>query len=300
MPNESLLQSPAAAYQTALRAEFSRRSAAHIAEIERIRTTFVAGPAPVVLLANGDSWFDYPVDNTDIVHQLNGLLGLRQPPKIYSVAVAGNTTLESMGLERQQAIWQAINEPYKYGKFEGILYSGGGDDIAGDAFWMWLNGAANAGPAASDCLNDRFEACIALVIKSYEALVSQRDRLLHGVPIFTHVYDFAIPDGAKVHCGPLTFGPWMKPGFDYQGYPAPSPTQLRTTQVVEAAIRRFDKALRAWGGKQDKFFVVDTWRAVPPDGWANELHPKPPGFAALANRFLDAMKLWPPFRGRIG
>src|SRR5215469_7960410 len=137
---------PIRAYVTALNAELSRRIEDHqraIAEHVALGS-FKKDNPPVVLLANGDSWFDYPfgdgipLNYSDVIAQLTKHMGLYQPPIILNVANAGDTTLQSMGLARQQLIAKLLRDP-KNGPIEGILYSGGGDDIAGDQFLLWLS-----------------------------------------------------------------------------------------------------------------------------------------------------------------
>jgi hypothetical protein len=56
------------------------------------------------------------------------------------------------------------------------------------------------------------------------------------------------------------------------------------------------------GKKTNNFMFVDTRNTIKrdpsfPNGWANEIHPFPVGFFALANKFLSALRT--KFLGRI-
>src|SRR5580700_4355474 len=72
-------------------------------------------PEPLVLLAHGDSWFDYPLkgndltlSSTDIIAQLQAM-GAPQP-LILNISHYGDATTEEMSLTRQQRIIQAIED----------------------------------------------------------------------------------------------------------------------------------------------------------------------------------------------
>jgi hypothetical protein len=300
---------PIRAYVDAVNTELDRRTRHHQALIARHRSTgsFDKERPPVVLLANGDSWFDYPlggtvpfVDCTDIIAQLTGGLGLEQPPIILDLAVAGDTTLQSMGLDRQQRIEDAVNDP-KNGKFEGILYSGGGDDIAGDQFLLWLrrltdpnvNGDQSMGYNA---LEARFETCLDLIEGVYDALVDQRKNLSLDVPIFIHNYDFPVPNGVRACPG---IGPWLSPGFAHQGWPVGTDKKSQATIIISYALLRFAERLSNFQGRHNDVVYIQTQGTIKDQahGWDNELHPKPEGFKLIAGKFLFVLQQ--TFKGRI-
>src|SRR5215510_16029948 len=103
------------------------------------------------LLAQGDSWFDYPpgTDLIDCLHQNHG-------HEIVNIAVAGSTLndeaygpvpRELFGLPVGQAqsddpsrIAELVNR-IQEDKPEALLVSAGGNDVAGDEFFSFLNNA---------------------------------------------------------------------------------------------------------------------------------------------------------------
>ena len=95
-------------------------------------------PSPLILLAHGDSWFDYPltgnglpIAQTDIIAQLDNIGDLA--PAILNISHYGDATTQEMSLPKQQRLLASLQDPANWGttgKPGAILFSGGGDDIA--------------------------------------------------------------------------------------------------------------------------------------------------------------------------
>jgi hypothetical protein len=119
-----------------------------------------------------------------------------------------------MSWPKQQKMITALQDNSNWlesGKPDAILFSGGGNDVAGDQFCVFLD---YANPAPGGLNETRFEEALGMVKASYQDLFSFRDRFANGVPIFGHCYDFPIPNGAH----PICAGPWLKPSLDFCGY----------------------------------------------------------------------------------
>jgi hypothetical protein len=99
------------------------------------------------MLAHGDSWFDYPLDgnnisfgDTDVIAQLRTMGNLN--PIILNISHYGESSTDEMSWPKQQRLIDALQNPDNWletGKPDAILFSGGGDDIAGDQFCVFLN-----------------------------------------------------------------------------------------------------------------------------------------------------------------
>lgn len=295
----------------AVRADLDGRTRRHQQAVARIKAARAAlaatgaplPPEPLVMLAHGDSWFNYPLTGnglpyryTDIIAQLRSL-GTTNPV-IHNLSHFGDATTEEMSLPKQELMIQALQDPNNWlssGKPDAILLSGGGDDIAGNQFCIYLDFA----PAASGGLNaDRFQGVLDMVNASYRDLFAFRDHFALGVPVFAHCYDFPIPNGKAPYCA----GPWLKPSLDFCGW-----NTTEGTAILRRALIDFKNMLTVLAGNPhdptdpnnaDIFTLVDTQGVIDPtNGWANELHPKPNGFVSLARKFVDALRL--KFPGRI-
>ena len=165
--------------------------------------------------------------------------------------------------------------------------SGGGNDIAGDRFCIYLDPNT---PGASGLDAKRFAGVLDSVEASYGALFALRDRHAPGVPIFAHDYDFPIPNGVHPICG----GPWLKPSLVFQGW-----TDISAgAAIVRTALLAFRDRLRALAADpSNRFHLIDTQGTLSAADWANELHPHSAGFAAVAEKFAAALAA--EFPGRI-
>ena len=282
--------------------EIADRTKAHQAKISRLKTaistrTALAAPAPIqplVMLAHGDSWFDYPLDgnspsftHTDVTVQLQSMGTIN--PHILNLSQWGDATTAEMCLPKQQKMIAALGDPSNWiGTLpDAILFSGGGNDIAGDQFCIFLDYAATS-PTGLD--TTRFQEALGTVEASYKDLFAFRDRYAPKVPIFGHCYDFPIPNGRGA-CPNV--GPWLQPSLIFCGC-------NDTTQgaaIVKQALKEFRALLVSLAGvSTNNFFLVDTQLTLDPADWANELHPYPPGFQKIATKFVTSLRAQFPNR----
>jgi hypothetical protein len=285
--------------------EIARRTQIHQATIARLKVgraglaargvAAAAAPQPLVMLSQGDSWFDYPLSgnsvsltSTDIIAQLTSMGAIN--PVIMNTAHFGDATTVEMSLPKQERMIAALQDPSNWvnGKPDAILFSGGGDDIAGDQFCIFLD---NAGPGATGLSAARFQGVLDSVQASYLDLFVFRDKYAPGVPIFAHCYDNPIPNGTH----PVCAGPWLKPSLDYCGW-----NVTQGTAILVQAITDFKAMLATLANNSaNNFTLVDTQGVLSPGDWANELHPYPSGFQKLAAKYVDALRAHPRFQGRI-
>ena len=100
--------------------------------------------APLNLLAEGDSWFDYPLFRDTI----GWIKAAGKPvPEILSLAHHGDAAVDMLGVAQRQRIIENLRDR-RNGAFDALLFSGGGNDIAGDRFCLWvLKFVAGSDPA---------------------------------------------------------------------------------------------------------------------------------------------------------
>jgi hypothetical protein len=260
----------------------------------RMRAMAAAPTVPLALLAHGDSWFDYPLSgnnpglsHTDVTVQLGSMGNVN--PYVLNISQWGDATTAEMSWPRQQRMITALQDPanwFSSGEPDAILFSGGGNDIAGDQFCIFLDYATFSAAGLNAI---RFQDALGMVESSYLDLFAFRDRYAPGVPIFGHCYDFPIPNG--VH--PICAGPWLKPALDFCGYDL-----TQGTAIVRQALVDFKNRLMTLSSNAaNDFVLVDTQGSLQAADWANELHPYRQGFATIAGKFVDALRV--RFPGRI-
>jgi hypothetical protein len=284
-------------------ADIADRIAVHKARISALRlarSSLMSRGAgalsePLVMLALGDSWFDYPLYgngplplDTDVIAQMRSLGSIN--PVILNVSHFGDATTDELSLPKQERLVSALADPDNWlsqGKPNAILFSGGGNDIAGDRFCIYLD-YNTAGSTGLD--QQRLTGVLASVEASYLDLFGFRDQYAPGVPIFAHDYDFPIPNG--VH--PICAGPWLKPSLVFRGWTGVTDG----ARIIRNALLEFKAVLvKLAGNAANNFHLVDTQGTLSAGDWANELHPNPAGFESVAAKMVSALA--GQFPGRI-
>jgi hypothetical protein len=287
--------------QDSINEEIAQRTKIHQAKLARLKTArtslkaagVAVAPAPLVMLAHGDSWFDYPLSgnslslrSTDVIAQLESLGTIN--PVVLNLSHHGDATTDEMSLPKQQRMIESLQDPANWpesGKPDAILFSGGGNDIAGEQFCIFLDFAT---PGATGLDAARFEKVLGLVEAAYLDLFTFRDRYAPGVPVFGHGYDFPIPNGVHPDC----VGPWLKPALDYCGW-----NLMQGTAILHEVLAEFKNLLvRLAANPANNFVFVDTQGLLTSDDWANELHPYPSGFKVIARKFVDILRVQFPDR----
>lgn len=248
-----------------------------------------AGFPPLQILAEGDSWFDYPAFfRGGIIPRLARRLGV----PILNLAKAGDEVRFMMGVEERTLLTRQLRDGCPAGgPWDVLLFSGGGNDIVDNPMALWIRDFDPAVPPAALVDGPRFTAALTLVKAGYEDLIALRDRLSPTTQLVFHGYDFAIPDGRGV-C--RLFGPWLKPTFDLRGFPDIAAGQA----VVRAMLLQFAAMLTALATRPGVTFVNGQGTLAPQTAsWDNELHPSAAGFDAFADLF--AARLRALFPGRV-
>jgi lysophospholipase L1-like esterase len=250
-----------------------------------------------VLVAEGDSWFDYPFH--DVLEELED----RHAYDIESVAHHGDP-IEEMAYSGNQLeeLTRRIEKVLRRGVTpKAILLSGGGNDVAGTEFGMLLNHARSAISGLNlsvvdGVINQRIRTAYITILSAVTQICqSKAGRVL---PILIHGYDYPVPDGRGFlgGWGPLP-GPWLEPGFREKGF---DDLQQRIT-IAHDLIERFNvmvQEIPTLTGLEHVRFVDlrNTLRtdARYKDWWANELHPTETGFHAVAEKFAAVLAALPP------
>jgi hypothetical protein len=189
-----------------------------------------------------------------------------------------------LGVEQRERLEKHLSD--KRLDFNVLLFSGGGNDISGEQFVLWIKDRQSVGGDPRRAINDRaFESMLDVIQAGYEELIAIRDRVAAATPnrsitLFLHAYDFARPTGKDV-CG---IGPWLKPSLDYRGWT----DKAEARQVVQLALTRFRTRLDMLA--RPDVIIVPTQGTLGDNEWNDELHPSERGFEKIAAVFYDAMQ----------
>jgi lysophospholipase L1-like esterase len=259
----------------------------------RAAATLGTFAAVATLIAEGDSWFDYPLhDVLDMLEDAHGY-------DVESVAHKGDR-VEDMAFSPGQLLdfSRRLEKLLQRGTVpRAILLSGGGNDIAGTEFGMLLNHAASPIGGLNDdvvtgVIDKRAKIAYTTIISAISA-ISQK-HLGHPLPILIHGYAFPVPDGRGFLGGFGALpGPWLQPGFREKGFD----DLERNTGMMQTIIERFNDMLESVAAVFAHVHYVDLRHTLTNDAqykrhWANELHPTKAGFKLVAAEFaavLDAL-----------
>ncbi len=274
-----------------------------IADVDEFTATDKKAGESGLLLAQGDSWFDYPFYN--VLTNLRWKYGY----EIQSAATNGKW-LESMAHNPDQL--SALGELFKRAQVQGkkpraILLSGGGNDIAGQQLTVLLNHRAlldapyNDAPLddviVSQMLGRRLREDMVGLISAVKTLSA---RYFHDpeIPIFIHGYDHPVPDG-RGYLGGFWFlpGPWLQPSFDIKGYAHDTADRKRAVDAMASLIDDYNHVMQDVAEHSDLthvyyIHVLGTLRNDPANyekDWGNELHPTRNGFRSVAAVFAEAI-----------
>jgi hypothetical protein len=260
------------------------------------------GPYRGLLIAEGDSWFDYPFSDVldrlgdagyaveSVAHRGDNIEDMAHDPK----QVAGLTrAFEKLGRERKDP--------------KAILLSGGGNDIAGEEFRVLLNHRGSGLPAVNPqivdgIVNVRLRAAVACLM----GVLSELCRHHFGAsrPILIHGYDYPVPDGRGFWGGGSVLpGPWLEPGFRRKGHHPEHEEEARAvleanTTVMRELIDAYNAMLAALVPTLPNARYVDLRGTLASEleqnayrrSWADELHPTRHGFERVAGKLIVALE----------
>ncbi len=194
-----------------------KRQAREVLEMREAKPLLEAASLNGLLIAEGDSWFDYPFNS--VLGELENL-----SYEIESVAHKGDTA-EEMAYDPSQlaklaGLFEKLEQRDEVPR--AILLSGGGNDIAGNELSVVLNHKQSGLPAVNeDVANGVIIGRLRFAMASLISAVSELSRKSFGrtIPVLVHGYDYPVPDGRGYVGGFWVLpGPWLEPAFRQKGY----------------------------------------------------------------------------------
>ncbi len=241
------------------------------------------------IVAEGDSWFDY-LPGTDLIDCLRRHHGY----SIKNYADAGDT-LENMvyGTKFNKGSFQParptifkVLRKIERLKPKVFLFSGGGNDIAGDEFGSYLNHADTGLPPLRNeyiayMINHVFKKCCEDLIAKIANVSSKTHIIMHG-------YGHTVPTGKAVSFIGFRFaGPWLRPALTAKRILEPA----AQASTIEMMINAYNEMLKSLDEAYPNFHHVDLRSIIVADkDWVNELHLKNSAYARAADKISEAIE----------
>jgi hypothetical protein len=239
------------------------------------------------IVAEGDSWFDYPV-GLDILDHLKRDYRY----DIFKVAEAGDT-LDNMvyGTEfgsnfsrRMPPIETTLSAIERY-QPKVFLFSGGGNDIAGSELASYLNHKSSTLPVLRE---DYVQYVFSTVAKrTYKDLIKFVTEAKSDIHIISHGYGYATPDGRSVRIVGVRFaGPWLRPTLVRKNIIEAQEGR----DLMRSLIDRFNGMLQELENEIDNFHYIDLRPHISDGDWTNELHLYNQSYRRVAERFHEKIQ----------
>lgn len=237
-------------------------------------------PSRTLIVSEGDSWFQHPALMDTIDH-------LSLYYNIYSKGAAG----DSLRAYLQTGEWlEAFAEARALAKAAGsqeqprfLLLSGGGNDILGPQFSVFLRDGGQAGNRPSqpgEWLNERFHAELHQVMALYRQVLLRLQLDEPGVAAVLHGYDYVRP--LPHNAGGKS---WLGRPMSEKGLLAEEERQAVARYLIDA----FNQELEKVAAGAENAVWVDLRGAVQPWQWADEIHPNAEGYQMVAARISAAI-----------
>lgn len=233
-------------------------------------------PRPIIL-AEGDSWFEYPLFIKDTIDHLTSNY------TIFCMSGAGDELGQMVDAMEFVDIWRNLRDERKL-NVRAMLFSAGGNDIVGDEFGKFLRPFAN-GQAAKDCLDvNAWKAKLATLLDGYDRVFKAVRKLDPSLPILVHAYDYANPLPSQGLQIPPRDG-WLGEPMRKRGY-ADGPLQR---EIVKVLLEEVNVAFKSFEDKFPGVHFVDN-RGIVKGRWFDELHPTDDGFLDVAANFRATLR----------
>lgn len=233
---------------------------------------------PRTVLAEGDSWFNYPIGKSISFH-------IRTSPRfaLLNLAKFGDETGDMLSDKQKKRLIKALDwGPGPNQSYDAFIFSGGGNDMLGyGRFRHWIK-KYETGMKPEDVVNHtNLKVIFNYLEVKYRELIELRDEYSPTTRIYFNAYDFAQPTGKKA-CG---LGPWLRPALVENEVP-----ELLRAAVVQEVLMAYHQRIKRLENQIENLAVVNTQGTINPNEWANEIHPNNLGFKKIARKFITALE----------
>lgn len=262
-------------------------------EMLRESGKLLTASAPFNVIAQGDSWTRYPPGN-DLIESLRDTGYM-----IRNFGTPGDT-LENMlygseydrdwkrlPCEHPEVLEAIENERPRF-----FIFSGCGNDIAGDEFASYLN-HKDSKEGKNDLLRTEYSNYMINTVfrNGFEEMINSVLAASPNTKILIHGYGYAVPTGKGVLnvFGKQIGGPWLKPALVSKGITS----NIEQWDLVKRQVDTFNEMLASLSQDikyKNNVIHIDLRKTIQPTDWVNELHLTRDGYNKAARLFDKAMR----------
>jgi len=225
-------------------------------------------PNKDVIVAEGDSWFLYPILVKDTIDFI------METWPVKNLAWAGDT-LENYKSSGQ--LLKAVNKLEPKPKY--VLISGGGNDIIGkDIKNLLIRNATNI-QSPRDYLNDKYDQQVQKLKEYYIYFFDELSKLEWIEKILVHGYDYIRSDHARI----VVKSGWLNRYLEEFGITNDGDRDI----LIKFLIDEFNISLEEISKEYPKVKYLNLRGVINRDEWYDEIHPNDQGYWKVANKFLN-------------
>lgn len=247
-----------------------------------------------IVLAEGDSWFQFPMLLDDVVDHLCDVHGYN----VDCVSAAGDTLSNMVDYDKE---YLDMIEARGNGSIAAFIFSGAGNDVIGEdpvskkpaieQLVKLFDGTR--GPAAMHIDQPKLDAVLKFIDQRYRRVIAEARELRPDLHIVIHSYANAIPGG---HPGderkPIYAAQdqWLGRAFKNRGYR----DREHQAEIVAELVRQLHETLAMIAQTNRNVTLVDVRKILPKiSDWNDEIHPTNDGFKKVAAAFDEVIKAKP-------
>lgn len=244
-----------------------------------------------IILAEGDSWFDYP--GTDVLRVLEDIHHYDVESVAYKGDLAEDIAYNSGQLEKFARLIEKILRRRNESELRAVLISCGGNDMLGPEVAILVNHILSPIAGLNDSviegvINQRLRLGYITILSKVTEIC--KARLGRPLPIILHGYDYPVPDGRGYRLFGLLrlAGPWIKPSLEKKGFVRLQERIALAKELVDIFNEMIMDVVSLPDFNHVHYIDLRNTLSVSDDYkkyWADELHPTEKGFEAIAELF---------------
>ena len=251
---------------------------------ERFIEALQNGDSRPVLVAEGDSWFQYPFLIQEVIDHLSTDF------LIWSMGAAGDTVANMTGPSSE---YMRGLDRWKE-QVKGFLFSAGGNDVLGEdetgnpVIARLVKQYDEGQSPAWHIERSAFDPTLNLIEQAYTKMIRTIRPNFPDLPIFIHGYDYPFPypfgsdDKRESPLGGT--GRWLGTPFADKGFPQDNAFSREVLIVIIDALYAMMSGVA--GQEYGRIFVVNARGSMPSvECWYDEIHGTDDGFERVAGRF---------------
>lgn len=224
------------------------------------------------LVAEGDSWFQFPLLVREIIDHLSGVY------PVYCLSAAGDT-LRNMWQTPELLAGIEAQRPTIF------LMSAGGNDVLGEQFRDFLETTFNDHPAPRRYLKDKLLEELDFLQDIYRTIFQTLARQHPALQVIIHGYDYIIPVDTVAEPNRQS---WLGKYMIERGIEPQSEREA----VIQCILNEFNKRQKAVAAEFPNVSYIDLRGTIKrteriEDYWHDEIHPNDKGFQSVAAKFAQ-------------